>query len=184
MAFLDKMVKDCALEYSDKEDMRILQRHLYIGIIFDKLKSRVFIGKEKFDQTMALLLELMQQVECTPRMMSKLGESADTSFVASKEYFLGPFNQFVGGPESALEWDKYGRGLSSRLKFTESRRAGRSPCRPVRLLRSLVGIRGRRVFFVNDCLPGVWQCRRGQTHGSCRPARSTWPGRASRQESR
>ena len=72
MAFLDKMMKDCALEYSDKEDMRILQRHLYIGIIFDKLKSRVFIGKEKFDQTMALLLELMQQAECTPRMMSKL----------------------------------------------------------------------------------------------------------------
>jgi hypothetical protein len=72
MAFLDKMVKDCALEYSDKEDMRILQRHLYTGIIFDKLKSRVFIGKEKFDQSMALLLELMQQVECTPRMMSKL----------------------------------------------------------------------------------------------------------------
>ena len=72
VAFLDKMMKDCALEYSDKEDMRILQRHLYIGIIFDKLKSRVFIGKEKFDQSMALLLELMQQVECTPRMMSKL----------------------------------------------------------------------------------------------------------------
>ncbi len=72
MAFLDKMMKDCALEYSDKGDMRIMQRHLYIGIIFDTLKSSVFIGKEKFDQTMVLLLELMQQAECTPRMMSKL----------------------------------------------------------------------------------------------------------------
>jgi hypothetical protein len=30
MAFLDKMMKDCALKYSGKGDMRILHRHLYI----------------------------------------------------------------------------------------------------------------------------------------------------------
>jgi hypothetical protein len=72
IAFLDKMMKDCALEYSDKGDMRILQRHLYIGIIFDTLKGLIFIGKDKFDKTMALLLELMQQAESTPRVMSKL----------------------------------------------------------------------------------------------------------------
>jgi hypothetical protein len=29
--------------------MRILQRRLYIGTIFDTLKGRVFIGKDKFE---------------------------------------------------------------------------------------------------------------------------------------
>ena len=107
MAFLDKMMKDCALVYSDKGDMRILQRHLYIGIIFDTLKGRVFIGKDKFDKTMALLLELMQQSECTPRTMSKLRGKCGHQFrcVEGVRPFLVPFNQFVGGPESALEWD-------------------------------------------------------------------------------
>jgi hypothetical protein len=70
MAFLNKMMKDCALEYSDKGDMAIKQCYLYIGIIFDTLKGQIFIGKEKFQKTMQLLQELMQQAECSPRTMS------------------------------------------------------------------------------------------------------------------
>lgn len=31
--------------------------------IFDTLKGRIFMSEEKFDKTMALLLELMQQAE-------------------------------------------------------------------------------------------------------------------------
>jgi hypothetical protein len=52
--------------------MRILQRHHYIGIILDTLNGWFFIGKDKCKTTMALLLALMQQTECTPRTMSKL----------------------------------------------------------------------------------------------------------------
>ncbi len=72
MAFLDKMMKECALEFSDKGDMTIIQCHLYIGIIFDTLKGRIFIGKGKFQKTMQLLQELMQQADCSPRSMAKL----------------------------------------------------------------------------------------------------------------
>ena len=50
MVFLDELMKDCALECSDKLDMRILQRHLYIGIISDTLKGRILIGKGKFNK--------------------------------------------------------------------------------------------------------------------------------------
>ena len=80
-------------------DMRILQRHLYIGIIFDTLKGRIFIGKEKFDKTMALLLELADDVE-TPGKVR-----APVPLRRRVRPFLVPFNQFIGGPESALEWD-------------------------------------------------------------------------------
>jgi hypothetical protein len=37
MRFVDKMVKDCCLEYSVKGDMTILQDHTFICIIFDAL---------------------------------------------------------------------------------------------------------------------------------------------------
>ena len=70
MAFLDKMMKECALEFLDKGDMTIKQCHLYIGIIFDTLKGRIFIGQEKFQKTMLLLQALMQQAECSPRSMA------------------------------------------------------------------------------------------------------------------
>ena len=43
MALLDKMMKDFGLEYSVKGDMSIRQRHLYIGVIFDTLKGRLYI---------------------------------------------------------------------------------------------------------------------------------------------
>ena len=33
MAFLDRVMEDCALEYSDKGDMRFLQRLLFFGIM-------------------------------------------------------------------------------------------------------------------------------------------------------
>ena len=79
MQFLDQMMKDCAQDYSNKGDMRILQRHLYIGIIFDTFRGRIFIGKDKFDKTMALLLELMEAEECTPFFMAKLRGKVRTS---------------------------------------------------------------------------------------------------------
>ena len=92
------------LECSDKRDMRILQCYLYIGIISDTLKGRVLISKDKFDKTMALPLEMIQQTECTPRMMSR---ECGHQFrcIEGVGPFLVPFNQFVGGPESTLEWD-------------------------------------------------------------------------------
>ena len=54
-----------------------------------------------------MLLELMQQAESTPRVMSKLRGKCGHQFrcVEGVQLFLVPFNQFVGGPESTLEWD-------------------------------------------------------------------------------
>ena len=54
-----------------------------------------------------MLLELMQQAESTPRVMSKLRGKCGHQFrcVEGVLLFLVPFNQFVGGPESTLEWD-------------------------------------------------------------------------------
>ena len=72
MAFLDKMMEECGLHYSDKGDLTIRQDHLYIGIIFDALRGRLLISKEKFDKTMALLLEVMQLAEISPSGMAKL----------------------------------------------------------------------------------------------------------------
>ena len=108
MEFLDKMMKQCGLEYSTKGDMRILQRHLYIGIIFDTLQGRIFISKDKFDKTMALLLDMAQQAECSPRDMAKLRGKFGHQFrcVEGVSPFLVPFNQFVGAPESVTEWDE------------------------------------------------------------------------------
>jgi uncharacterized protein (DUF779 family) len=98
MAFLDKMMKDCGLEYSVKGDMSIRQRHLYIGVIFDTLKGRLHIGKEKFDKLMQLLAELMQQVEALARLMSKLrGKMGHQSACMSGfSPLLVPSNQFCG----------------------------------------------------------------------------------------
>ena len=98
MTFLDRMMKQCGLEYSTKPDMRILQRHLFIGIIFDTAKGRIFISKEKFDKTMALLQELMQQAECSARTMAKLRGKFGHQFrcVEGVSPFLVPFNRFVG----------------------------------------------------------------------------------------
>mmetsp|Transcript_41001 Transcript_41001/g.85559 ORF Transcript_41001/g.85559 Transcript_41001/m.85559 type:complete len:1077 (-) Transcript_41001:1365-4595(-) len=108
MEFLDRMMKQCGLEYSTKGDMRILQRHLFIGIIFDTLKGRIFISKEKFDKTMALLRDLMQQAECSSREMAKLRGKFGHQFrcVEGVNPFLVPFNQFVGAPETVAEWDE------------------------------------------------------------------------------
>ncbi len=44
MAFLDKMMKECGLYYSDKGDLTIRQDHLYIGIILDALRGRLLIS--------------------------------------------------------------------------------------------------------------------------------------------
>ena len=108
MTFLDNMMRECGLEYSTKGDMRILQRHLFIGIIFDTLKGRIFIAKEKLDKTMKLLQDMMQQAECSPREMAKLRGKFGHQFrcVEGVAPFLIPFNQFVGGPETVAEWDE------------------------------------------------------------------------------
>ncbi len=55
MQFLDKLMKDCGLEYSVKGYMAIRQRHVYIGIIFDTVQGRLFISKDKFDKLIPLV---------------------------------------------------------------------------------------------------------------------------------
>ena len=119
MIFLDRMMKQCGLEYSTKGDMRILQRHLFIGIIFDTLKGRVFISKEKFDKTMALLQSMIQQAECSSREMAKLRGKFGHQFrcVEGVSPFLVPFNQFVGAPETVAEWDEV-KPISPGLRHT------------------------------------------------------------------
>jgi hypothetical protein len=108
MAFLDKMMKDCGLEYSVKGDMSIRQRHLYIGVIFDTLKGRLYIGKEKFSKLMEPLAELMQQAEASARLMSKLRGKMGHQLACMSGVvpLLVPFNKFVGGPETTAEWDR------------------------------------------------------------------------------
>ena len=88
--------------------MRILQRHLFIGIIFDTVKGRLFISKEKFDKTMALLLDLMQQAECSARTMAQLRGKFRHQFrcVEGVSPFLVPFKNFVCAPETVAEWDE------------------------------------------------------------------------------
>ena len=63
MAFLDKIMDECCLLYSDKGDLTIRQDHLFIGIILDALHGRLLISKEKLDKTMTLLLKVMQLTE-------------------------------------------------------------------------------------------------------------------------
>ncbi len=106
MAFLDKMMKECALEFSDKGDMTIKQCHLYIGIIFDTIKGRMFIGKEKFQKTTQLLQELMQQAECSPRSMTKLqGKIWSSVQVHRRGHALPRSIQQVHQWMDAAEWD-------------------------------------------------------------------------------
>ena len=249
MKLLDQMMKDCGLEYSTKGDMRILQRHLFIGVVFDTLLGRIFIAKEKFDKTMALLHDFMHQVECSARAMAKLRGKFGHQFrcVEGVAPFLVPFNQFVGAPETVSEWDeakpisrelrqtmgvlyqwlpqlyeagaemwpldprtilyKWSRGLetpggpllvvywdsspfavgisirrspdkiwktggmafpgatsiatfSDPLEHQVHRESAGGPL-AMRLLRSMVDVRGHRVLFVNDCLPVVLAMRKG-----------------------
>jgi hypothetical protein len=108
MQFLDKLMKDCGLEYSVKGDMAVRQRHVYIGIIFDTLQGRLFISKEKFDKLLQLLYEMLQQSECSPRSMAKLRGKCGHQFrcIEGVGPFLVPFNEFIGGPETVREWDE------------------------------------------------------------------------------
>ncbi len=105
MHFLDKVMKDCGLEYSVKGDMAIRQKHIFIGIIFDTIRGRLFISKEKFDKTMKLLFDMLQQSECSPRTMAKLRGKFGHQFrcIEGVGPFLVPFNEFVGGPEMVRE---------------------------------------------------------------------------------
>ena len=88
--------------------MAIKQCHLYIGTIFDTIKGRIFIGKEKFQKTMQLLQELTQQVECSPRTIAKLQGKFGHLFrcIEGVMPFLVPFNKIIGGPEDAAERDR------------------------------------------------------------------------------
>ena len=47
---LDKMMTDCALIFSKKGDMAVRQRHVFLGIIFDTHKRRLFVTVENFDK--------------------------------------------------------------------------------------------------------------------------------------
>ena len=74
MQILDKMMprKDCCLEFSDKGDMSIRQDHIFIGIVFDVVRGRLLVTTDKFNKTMELLCEIMEQMELSPRGMAKL----------------------------------------------------------------------------------------------------------------
>ena len=45
MKFLDKMMKDCGLEYSEKGDMSFKQCHLYIGIILIRSRASCLLAR-------------------------------------------------------------------------------------------------------------------------------------------
>ena len=108
MQFLDRMMRDCGLEFSVKGDMSIRQDHIFIGIVFDVLRGRLLITKDKFEKTMILLREIMEQAELSPRGMAKLRGKFGHQFrcVEGVAVLLVPFNNFIGGPESAREWDE------------------------------------------------------------------------------
>ena len=44
---LDRMMTVCALVFSTKGDMAVRQRHIFLGIIFDTFRGRIYITKEK-----------------------------------------------------------------------------------------------------------------------------------------
>jgi hypothetical protein len=119
MEFLDKMMKDCGLEYSVKGDMTIKQCHTFIGIIFDALRGRLLIDSEKFAKTMKLLHDIMHQTECSPRTMAKLRGKFGHQFRCLEGVgpFLVPFNKFIGGPESVQEWDEQ-KAITDHLRTT------------------------------------------------------------------
>jgi len=108
MEQLDHILKACGLAFSDKGDLTISQEHIFIGIIFDVLNGRLLITVEKFGKTMALLLEVMQQAELSPRGMAKLRGKFGHQFrcIEGVAPLLVPFNKFIGGPESVREWDE------------------------------------------------------------------------------
>jgi hypothetical protein len=62
MELMDKMMKDCGLEYSVKGDMTIRQCSTFIGLIFDALRGRLLIALEKFEKTMKLLHDMMHHL--------------------------------------------------------------------------------------------------------------------------
>jgi hypothetical protein len=72
MLIIDRILKDCGMDYSDKGDMTIRQDQIFIGIIFDTMAGKLRITVEKFDKTMKLLHEVMHQAEISPRGMAKL----------------------------------------------------------------------------------------------------------------
>ena len=43
---LDRMMTECALVFSTKGDMAVRQRHIFLGIIFDTFRGRIYITKE------------------------------------------------------------------------------------------------------------------------------------------
>ena len=43
---LDRMMTVCALVFSTKGDMAVRQRHIFLGIIFDTFRGRIYITKE------------------------------------------------------------------------------------------------------------------------------------------
>jgi hypothetical protein len=101
------MFTDCALIFSTKGDMSVAQRHTFLGIIFDTHRGRLFITAEKFDKLMVLLREIMDLLTCSPRSMTKLRGKAQYQFrcLEGVRPFLPRFDRFIGGQESAYEWD-------------------------------------------------------------------------------
>ena len=57
---------------------------------------------------MALLGEVMQQHEISPRGMAKLRGKSGHQFrcIEGVAPFLVPFNKFIGGSDSVREWDE------------------------------------------------------------------------------
>jgi hypothetical protein len=107
MDSLDKMMQDCALVFSTKGDMTVSQRHVFLGIIFDTVKGRIFVTKEKFDKLLELIREIADLQTCSPRNMARLRGKAQHQLrcIEGVRPYLVRFNNFIGGPESVYEWD-------------------------------------------------------------------------------
>ena len=116
---LDKMMMDCALIFSQKGDMSVKQRHVFLGIIFDTHKGRLFVTIEKFEKLMVLLKEIRELLTCSPRGLAKLRGKAQHQFrcIEGVRPFLVRLDNFIGGPGSAYEWDRE-KELPEELRHT------------------------------------------------------------------
>ena len=105
---LDRMMTDCALVFSTKGDMAVRQRHIFLGIIFDSFRGRIYVTEEKFRKLMALLREIMELLTCSPRGMAKLRGKAQHQMrcIEGVRPFLVRLNLFIGGPRCVYEWDR------------------------------------------------------------------------------
>mmetsp|Transcript_41002 Transcript_41002/g.85579 ORF Transcript_41002/g.85579 Transcript_41002/m.85579 type:complete len:148 (+) Transcript_41002:916-1359(+) len=128
---LDQMMKQCCLAYSFKGNKRILQIHLFIGIILDTLRGRILLERRSLTKRWRCCTKCTQQSECSPRGMAKLRGKFGQKVrcVEGVSLFLIPFNQFVGASETAAEWDEAKPARIWSTTCTGSRQEDRWQCK-------------------------------------------------------